>query len=222
LAQITQVTVIAILIAATLLVIGLLVLIAIIILRADLKFGNFFVVALGIMAALIGFLVAFPLLVSGVFTEPTQVVALLSGLFGIIGTLVGTFFGVKSSSDARQGAQELAATTTPPLTISAVDPQPGAQNVRPDTSITATFSEDIVPTTINSNTFTLARITQAGTVLVPGEPTYDSAARRATVDPAQPLDPGNYRATITSAVRTQRGGALDQDYTWLFTVAAPP
>jgi hypothetical protein len=105
LAQITQVTVIAILIAATLLVISLLVLIRAIILRGELEYGSFYVVALGIMAALVGFLVAFPLLVSGVFTDPTQVVALLSGLFGIIGTLVGTYFGVKSSGDVAQRAQ---------------------------------------------------------------------------------------------------------------------
>src|SRR5215208_3400511 len=140
-AQITPVTVIWILIAATLLVIGLLVLVAIIAVSADLQFGSFFVVALGIMSALIGFLVAFPLLISGVFTEPTQVVALLSGLFGIIGTLVGTYFGVKSSGDARQGAQQqlAAATTGPPttapqLTVAAVTPPENAANVPVNTT----------------------------------------------------------------------------------------
>jgi hypothetical protein len=49
-----------------------------------LHFGNLFVVSLGILAALIGFLIAFPLVVSGAFTDPTQVIALLSGLFGTI------------------------------------------------------------------------------------------------------------------------------------------
>src|SRR5829696_5334195 len=148
-AQITQVTVIWILIAATVLVIGLLVLIGIIAVKAELKFGNFFVVALGIMAALIGFLVAFPLLVSGVFTEPTQVVALLSGLFGIIGTLVGTYFGVKSSGDAREGAQQLAATAAaaaaPQLTVTAVTPPENAANIPVNTNVTATFSRAVNP-----------------------------------------------------------------------------
>ena len=60
------------------------------------------------MAALVGFLIAFPLVVSGVFTEPTQVIALLSGPFGTIVGLVGTYFGVKSSGDTNQRAQELA------------------------------------------------------------------------------------------------------------------
>jgi hypothetical protein len=51
-------------------------------------------------------------LVSGVFKDPTQVIALLSALFGTIVGLVGTYFGVKSSSDASKGAQELAKAAT--------------------------------------------------------------------------------------------------------------
>jgi hypothetical protein len=225
-AQITQVTVIWILIAATLLVIGLLVLIAIIAISADLQFGSFFVVALGIMSALIGFLLAFPLLISGVFTEPTQVVALLSGLFGIIGTLVGTYFGVKSSGDAREGAQKLAsaagtpAAPTPLLTVTAVDPQHGAENVPPDARVSATFSENIDPTTISANTFILTRLTEDGAVLIQGAPpAYNSATSTATFTPAAPLPPGVYQATVTIGVRTQRGGMMAQDHTWRFTVA---
>jgi hypothetical protein len=67
---------------------------------------------LGIVAALVVFLIAFPLVVSGVFKDPTQMIALLSGLFGTIIGLVGTYFGVKSSGDASQKAQELARATT--------------------------------------------------------------------------------------------------------------
>jgi hypothetical protein len=113
--QITQATVIAILAASTVVVVALIALIAYFASRTPanqeggpLAFGNFFVVSLGILAALIGFLIAFPLVVSGVFTDPTQVIALLSGLFGTIVGLVGTYFGIKSSGDASQKAQELA------------------------------------------------------------------------------------------------------------------
>ena len=116
--QITQATVIAILAASTVVVVSLIALIAYFASRTPtnqeggpLHFGNFFVVSLGILAALIGFLIAFPLVVSGVFTDPTQVIALLSGLFGTIVGLVGTYFGVKSSGDASQRAQELAKAT---------------------------------------------------------------------------------------------------------------
>src|SRR3712207_922419 len=129
---IEQTTVQVILLTTTLILVGLLVLIGIFAWRTEraLEYANFFVVILGIMVALIGFLVAFPLLVSGVFTDPTQVIALSSALFGTIVGLVGTFFGIKTSSDARQDAQQLAssaiATDTTPPTVSSVSPLPDA------------------------------------------------------------------------------------------------
>ncbi len=127
--QIAQETVMAILIASTVIVIGLLGLIGMFAWRTErsLEYGNFFVVALGILTALVGFLVAFPLLVGRVFDDPTQVLALLSALFGTIVGLVGTYFGVKSSSDARAGAEKVAAlasgvgTTAPTITIEPPD-----------------------------------------------------------------------------------------------------
>jgi hypothetical protein len=117
--KITPSTVIAIIVSATIVMVALLALIGYFASKTPanqeggpLHFGNFFVVALGIMTALIGFLVAFPLLISGVFKDPTQVIALLSALFGMIVGLVGTYFGVKSSSDASKGAQDLAKAVT--------------------------------------------------------------------------------------------------------------
>jgi hypothetical protein len=79
---------------------------------------------LGIVAALVGFLIAFPLVISGVFADPTQVIALLSGLFGTIIGLVGTYFGVKSSSDASQKAQDLARAVTGTLPEATPDGTP--------------------------------------------------------------------------------------------------
>lgn len=111
--RIAQETVIAIIVASTLVVLGLLWLIGHFASRAPadegpLRYGNFFVVIFGIMTVLIGFLVAFPLVISNVFDDPTQVIALLSALFGTIVGLVGTYFGVKSSSDASEKAQAAA------------------------------------------------------------------------------------------------------------------
>src|SRR5215203_243644 len=102
-------TVVALIVVAALFAIGELGLLAMFVWRADdpLKYGSFFVVALGITTALMGFLVAFPLVISGVFHDPTQVLAILSALFGTLVGLVGTYFGVKTSSDAREGAQDL-------------------------------------------------------------------------------------------------------------------
>ena len=94
-----------------------------------LRYGNFFVVIFGIMAVLIGFLVAFPLVVSRVFPDPTQVIALLSALFGTIVGLVGTYFGVKASSDASDRAQQVvqAAVATRDAGLANGTP-PGRQN----------------------------------------------------------------------------------------------
>jgi hypothetical protein len=126
--QITRPTVIALIVVSALFVIGLLVLLGIFVWRTErpLEYGSFFVVALGIMASLIGFLVAFPLIISGVFTDPTQVLAILSALFGTIVGLVGTYFGVKASSDAGERAQNQAAqaTTKAAETVQAVAPAP--------------------------------------------------------------------------------------------------
>jgi hypothetical protein len=118
--QIPARTVQALIIVAGLFVLGLW--------RADepMKYGNFFVVALGITTALMGFLVAFPLLISGVFKDPTQVLAILSALFGAIVGLVGTYFGVKASSDAGERAQNQAADATAQAaqTVQATAPAP--------------------------------------------------------------------------------------------------
>jgi len=126
--QIPQRTVLALIIVAGLFVLGLLILLGMFVWRADdpMKYGNFFVVAIGITTALIGFLVAFPLLISGVFKDPTQVLAILSALFGAIVGLVGTYFGVKASSDAGERAQNQAATATTQAaqTVQAVAPAP--------------------------------------------------------------------------------------------------
>ena len=108
--QLTQGTILALVIVAALFVIGLLVLLGLFLWRTKdpLRYGNFFVVSLGITAALMGFLVAFPLLISDVFNDPNQVLTMLSALFGAIVALVGTYFGIRASSDAVQNAQDQA------------------------------------------------------------------------------------------------------------------
>jgi hypothetical protein len=222
--KIEQSTVLGILIAATLLVLCLLLLLGIFVWKKTERSqefgGNFFVVIFGILTALIGFLVAFPLLVSGVFQDPTQVLALLTALFGTIVGLVGTFFGIKTSSDARQGAQNLvsetlASDTTPP-TVSSVSPLPNAKGVPPDTPITATFSKDMDRATINDSTFKLVEETQHTPVV--GSIVYDSNTNGATFQPSKKLaNKTMYRVRITADVKDKTGNALAQEDTWVFT-----
>jgi len=135
--QITQPTVVTLVITSTVFVVGLIVLLGLFIWRTEnpLEYGSFFVVCLGITTALMGFLVAFPLIISGVFEDPTQVLAILSALFGTLVGLVGTYFGVKTSSDAREGAQDLvrqAQAAPQPLPEQPGPEQPGPEQLGPE------------------------------------------------------------------------------------------
>jgi len=222
---------IAIIAATTLLVLALLILVGIIAWRAErvLRYGNFFVVSLGIMAALIAFIIAFPLLASGVFSDPTQVLALLSALFGAIVGLVGTYFGVKASSDASEGAQQLAsvasgATTSP--TVISVTPPRDVEDVAPDTAVTATFSNDMDSASIKgTDHFTLVRVDPGGDAHAPisgavdyGPPNY--APRVAAFVPNNVLENDRvYQATITKGARDVAGNSLVEDYTWQFKIS---
>jgi hypothetical protein len=152
--------------------------------------------------------------------ELTQGLGLLTALFAVITGLVGTYFGVKASSDASEGAQELAQSpggnTTPP-TISSVSPPNGAVDVDGNTDVTATFSTNMNPATITPDTLRLESLREANPILVPGAVRYDPPIRMATLTPnAKPLQPGLYQGTVTTDVRDQMGRALAQPYTWQF------
>jgi hypothetical protein len=184
------------------------------------EYGSFFIVAWGILAVLIAFL-AIMLSFGTVFDEPDQVLAAFASLFGVVGTLVGTYFGVKASNDARQGAQELASggTTTPP-TVALVSPPNGTVDVDGNTDVTATFSTNMNPATITPDTFRLESLREANPILVAGTVGYDPQIQMATLTPdAKPLQPGLYQGTVTTDVRDQMGRPLAQPYTWQFTVA---
>jgi hypothetical protein len=184
-------------------------------------FGSFYVVALGITAVVFGFLVI--LLFANRFEDLTSALGFLTALFGAITGLVGTYFGIKTSSDAREGAQRLAASptgdTTPPEVIS-TSPVDRAVDVDPGINPTATFSKDMDSATINLDTFKLLDQTELEQLeQVVGGVVYDAPTRKATFTPAKPLGNGRtYAATITAGVKDQAGNTLAQDYTWRFRV----
>jgi hypothetical protein len=227
--QIPQQTVVALIVVSALFVFGLLILLGMFVRRADdpMAYGSFFVVALGITTVLIGFLVTFPLIISGVFADPTQVLALLSALFGTIAGLVGTYFGVKASSDARQGLQDVATGASTSLAVVAVTPPRDAENVEPNTAVTATFSDDVDPTSIkDTDHFTLLRIDTQGTAHTPvrgavdyGQPNFAPRVGAFVLPEAANLENDHtYQATITKGVRDLRGNTLAEDYAWQFKV----
>ena len=183
-----------------------------------LEYGSFFVVALGLVLAVIGFLVV--IISLGRFESGTEALGFLTALFGVIAGLVGTYFGVKSSSDARRGAQETLArngTTQPSPTVSSVNPPRDARNMDGHVDVAATFSTAMNPDTLTTDNFWLMFATS--NERVEGTVTYDPSSATATFSPTpKPLGPGAYLATITTGVKDRAGNALAEDYTWQFTV----
>ena len=69
----------------------------------------FWIVVVGIGAVTFVFVLSmifFGLVRRDVFDTPDQVIAALTSLFGVVGTLVGTYFGIKASGDARSGLEQ--------------------------------------------------------------------------------------------------------------------
>jgi hypothetical protein len=105
--------------------------------QSSLDYGSLYVVVLGISAVVFGFLVI--LLFADRFGDLSSALGFLTALFGAITGLVGTYFGVKSSSDARQGAQDLVAGPSRPPTVT-VTPANATAMVGTDHTVTATVT----------------------------------------------------------------------------------
>jgi len=80
--------------------------------------------------------------------------------------------------------------------------------------ITATFSEEMESTTIDTDSFTLA----TGTAMVSGTVSYDESTATASFNPASSLAAGvTYTATITTGATDVAGNALALNKVWTFT-----
>jgi hypothetical protein len=104
---------------------------------------------------------------------------------------------------------------TDPPTVVITDPANNATGVVLNKIITAKFSEQMNPWTINSSSFL---IKQGGTAIA-GTVTYNGITAYFT--PAANLLPGaTYMATITTAAKDFDGNSLSNDYTWSFSTSA--
>lgn len=105
--------------------------------------------------------------------------------------------------------------TTPP-TVTATSPSNGATGVAVDATISATFSEAVDSSTLNTSTFTL----RGG---VTGTVSYNSDTNTATFKPASNLNYATtYTATITTGVKDIGGNSISSNYTWSFTTIKKP
>jgi hypothetical protein len=108
-------------------------------------------------------------------------------------------------------------------TVTVVTPPDGSTLVCPNTAvITATFSKDMDPTTINSPATTFTLTGASGNV--PGTVNYIVATRVATFTPSTlPLGPPNasFTATVSTGAKDKFGNALGVNKVWTFTVSPP-
>jgi hypothetical protein len=112
--------------------------------------------------------------------------------------------------------------TTPP-TVTAATPAAGATGVSTGTTVTATFNEAMDASSITATSFELRT---ASSALVTGTVSYNAGTRVATLTPSAALTAAAaYTAKVkggSGGVRDAAANALAADYTWSFTIAAPP
>ena len=105
-------------------------------------------------------------------------------------------------------------------TVTSTTPASGATGVAANVSPTASFSEEMDPSTLTATSFTLIR--QGTSTAVSASVSY--ANQVATLDPAASLDPGaTYTATVkggSSGARDTGGTPLASDVGWTFTTAS--
>jgi hypothetical protein len=108
-------------------------------------------------------------------------------------------------------------TGVPPTVISTI-PSDTAKNVPLNQIVSATFSKEMNPATINSTTFSL---TGPGATAVPGLVAYAAVGDTLTFTPTSNLAPNTlYTATITTGAQDLAGTGLASNYMWTFTTGA--
>ena len=99
-----------------------------------------------------------------------------------------------------------------PPTVSSTSPANGAASVAINSAITATFSEAMQSSTINTDTFTVSD----GSNTISGTISYNDTTT--TFTPSGSLSNSTtYTARITTEARDSAGNTMASDYTWSFT-----
>jgi hypothetical protein len=127
-------------------------------------------------------------------------------------TTCGTFTNTASfggnQSTATATFTVLCRDTRHPRVISTV-PTKGATGLGPNANIKATFSEDMLASSINANTFKLFK--KGSTTKVGATVSYNPNLDTATLNPNNPLQRGTtYKAIVTNLARDEAGNRLDQ------------
>jgi N-acetylglucosamine-6-sulfatase len=142
--------------------------------------------------------------------------------------------GTGTTTASCRAAEGFPGTTTPPPpptdtsgppTVISISPTSNARGVSPTANVTATFSEGMLASSINTQTFKLFK--KGSTTKLGATVSYDAGTDMATLDPTNSLRSGvTYKAVVTTGAKDAEDNPLDQDptttglqqKTWLFTV----
>ncbi len=134
--------------------------------------------------------------------------------YAFVGAATGTF-GIVYASDLI------------PPTITGITPASGAEGVKISADVTATFSEPLDETAVNTGSFELHIGNETGTI-VPASVSYNASTLVTKLRPYNPLTYSKkYTAilkggSIDPRVKDIAGNALVNDYIWSFTTASGP
>ena len=126
-----------------------------------------------------------------------------------------------SDGTALGSASQWSFTTVDPVRPQVVRtvPTAGATDAGTGTTVSATFSKSLDPTTVNTSTFTLSGPSGA----VSGTVVYTDSTLTATLTPSAPLSAGaTYTARLDASVAATDGATLGTPYSWSFSVPATP
>jgi ketosteroid isomerase-like protein len=139
---------------------------------------------------------------------PTANLAAGTQYTAIITTVAKDLTGVAMAANYTWSFTTGVATNLVGPTITLTNPASAATGIFVDTTVSATFSTQMDPTTINNGTFTVA-VAGVGGAPVSGTVTYDSASQIATFAPSANLTANTqYTATISNTVKDLTGNAL--------------
>ena len=132
----------------------------------------------------------------------------------ILWLISGLLISLSACSGGSSGDTTAPDDTTAPTIISTT-PATSASSVARNSTITATFNEDMFATTVDASSFTLSN-----SVNVNGAVTFDGGTNVATFTPSNDLAVlASYTATLSTAITDLSGNALATNYNWSFTTA---
>ncbi len=123
-------------------------------------------------------------------------------------------------TDSTPASRAWTVDTTPPM-VTGTDPIDGASDLPASTIVSATFSEDVDPATLDSTSFSLTDIST--TSLVAGIVSYDGPTQSATFTPSADLALGHdFSASLSTAVTDAAGNPLSAPVSWSFSTNPAP